>query len=31
MIPSDRQAAIYEEWRTTNNNILVSAVAGAGS
>ena len=30
MTPSNRQAAIYEEWRTTDNNILVSAVAGAG-
>lgn len=31
MIPSNRQERIYEEWRTTDNNILVSAVAGAGS
>lgn len=30
MTPSDRQQAILDEWNNTNNNILISAVAGSG-
>lgn len=30
MIPSKRQAAIYNEWKSTDNNILIQAVAGSG-
>lgn len=30
MIPSNKQAAIYHEWETTDNNILIQAVAGSG-
>ena len=30
MVPSSKQAAIYHEWETTDNNILIQAVAGSG-
>jgi superfamily I DNA/RNA helicase len=30
MIPSKRQETVYNEWQTTNNNILINAVAGSG-
>lgn len=30
MEPSSKQAAIYHEWETTDNNILIQAVAGSG-
>lgn len=30
MEPSLKQAAIYHEWETTDNNILIQAVAGSG-
>lgn len=30
MIASDRQITIYNEWNSTDNNILVASVAGSG-
>jgi len=30
MIPSERQVAIYDHWQTTDDNLLVEAVAGSG-